>query len=104
MPQKGGEPVRGGSKCQLKDDVKNGGEVHCAPLLHRRREANLLRRADGLIVQTVSQALQDALYLHLPGGLEETSSNTWPSIPKLRASSVYAGLGPDRTTTPCTGG
>ena len=71
MPQKGGEPVRGGSKCQLKDNVKNGGEVHCAPLLHRRREANLLRRADGLIVQTVSQALQDALYLHLPGGLEE---------------------------------
>lgn len=69
--KRAGAPVRGGSKYQLKDDVTSGGEVHRTPLLHRRREANLLRGVDGLVVQTVSQALQDAADLHLSGGLED---------------------------------
>ena len=49
--------LRDESKGELEDDVKRGGKIHCASLLHRRREANLLRGMDGLVVQAVSQAL-----------------------------------------------
>jgi len=76
------------SVSQLENDVNNGRGIYGLSIAHSWFEAHLACGSDGGFIQTMSEAANHSLYLHVAVSREQNLQQTCPSSFKSRASWV----------------